>query len=316
MTQPSSPSNQSESRASQANAWVVRITSGRATVEDARALKHWCALTPENAAAYREAVRLWKLAGQLPASSKRRRPGVRLAASSIAAACLVAAVLGTMQIGVFPSGYDLLADYYTGVGEHRQVRLADGSIVELDAKTRMSIDFSDSERRISLGDGAAIFHVQHDPDRPFVVSAKGGTVTALGTIFEVRYQNDGIQVTCTQGAVEVRDRQGATERARVRAGEQLAYGARGTSPVALVESEQVLAWQQNLLVFKARPLQDLVDELNRYRQGRVIIADSKKAKAPVSGVFHLQRPDEVLQHIENSLQLSAIRLPAGIIVLR
>ncbi|MBB4865720.1 transmembrane sensor [Pseudomonas nitritireducens] len=314
MNQSSPLTEQSDSLASQANAWVVRLTSGEATVEDARALKDWCAQSPQHAAAYQDAARLWKLAGQLPAASRARRPLRRLLVGGLAAACLALGVSAAIRVGVLPSGLALLADHHTGLGEHQQITLEDGSTVELDAKTRISVDFTPGQRRVSLGDGAAVFHVRHDPARPFVVSAQGGSVTAVGTVFEVRYRNDDIQVTCTQGAVQVQPVQAAP--VLVRAGEQLAYGRRGASAVAPVDGEQALAWRQNLLVFKFRPLQDLVDELNRYRQGHILIADTRVAAAPVSGVFHLQRPDEVLQHIESSLQLSATRLPGGIIVLR
>jgi transmembrane sensor len=313
MIQPSPHPDDQDNLTTQANAWVVRLTSGQATVEDARALREWCERSPKHASAYREAARLWKLAGQLPLR-RRQRPWIKRIAGGAVAACLTIGVLGSMQIGLLPSGHELLADHHTGLGERRQIQLPDGSRVELDARTRLDVDFSNGQRGILLGDGAAIFHVQHDAKRPFVVSAQGGSVTALGTVFEVRHQRDGIQVTCSEGVVAVR--QGDADENLVRAGEQLHYGSSGTTAAAPVDSEHALAWRQGLLVFKNRPLQELVDELNRYRSGRILIADTEKARTPVSGVFHLQRPDEALHHIEKSLQLTAIHLPAGLTVLR
>lgn len=313
MSQPSSLTDEPDNLTTQANAWVVRLTSGQATVEDARALREWCERSPEHAEAYREAARLWKLTGQLPRPHRQRRLIKRIASGAVAA-CLAMGVFGSIQIGVLPSGHELLADHYTGLGERQQVQLPDGSLVELDARTRLDVNFSAGQRGISIGDGAAVFHVKHDANRPFIVSARGGTVTAVGTVFEVRHQRDGIQVTCSEGLVAVR--QGSAERSLVRAGERLTYGDSGQTKATPVDSVQALAWRQDLLVFKNRPLQELVDELNRYRSGRILIADEAKAQTPVSGVFHLQRPDEALRHIEQSLQLTATRLPAGVTVLR
>lgn len=311
MSQPSVHPDHLENLASQANAWVVRLTSGQATVKDARALREWCERDSQHAEAYREAARLWKLAGHM---SRRRRPWLRRTAAGAVAACLAVVLIGSMQIGLLPDARALLADHHTRLGERRQVELPDGSLVELDARTRLDVDFSTGRRHIRLGEGAAVFHVRHDAARPFVVSAEGGTVTALGTVFEVRHQQGSIQVTCSEGVVAVR--QGASGQSLLRAGEQAHYGASGTTAAAPVDSDQALAWRQGLLVFKNRPLQHLVDELNRYRPGRILIADAAKAQTPVSGVFHLQRPDEALHHIEQSLQLTAIQLPAGVTVLR
>lgn len=300
---------------SQANAWVVRITSGQATVEDARALKDWCALSPAHAQAYRAAAQLWKQTGraapQVPRKPRRLR---RMLMGAVAAGVLLA-VFAPLQLGHLPDAQALLADHATTQGERRRVELPDGSVAELDARTRLDVDFSGSERRIRLGSGAAIFHVTHDAQRPFVVSADDGSVTALGTVFEVRHQHDGIRVTCSEGVVAVR--QAGFEQALLHAGEQLTYDARqGPSATARVDTDQALAWRQGLLVFKNRPLQELVDELNRYHSGRILLANERIARMPVSGVFHLQRPDEALKHIESSLQLSATRLPAGLILLR
>jgi len=43
---------------SEARDWLVLLTSGRATVADARALREWCAQSAEHARAFEEAKRL------------------------------------------------------------------------------------------------------------------------------------------------------------------------------------------------------------------------------------------------------------------
>ena len=308
------PASSPESLASQANAWVVRLTSGQATVEDARALRDWCAADPAHAEAYRQAAQLWKQTGQVAALATRRRPRRWAVASGLAASLALLVLVGLAQLGSVPDARALLADHHTVAGDRQRIELNDGSVIEMDARTRLNVDFSASQRHITLGAGAAVFHVQHDSKRPFVVSAANGTVTAIGTVFEVREQGDGIKVTCSEGVVAV-NQPGASQQL-LNAGQQLRYDPRGLGPQATVDAEQELAWRQGLLVFKNRPLQELVDELNRYHQGRILITDAQAANLPVSGVFHLQRPDEALRHIEQTLHLSATRLPAGLVLLR
>lgn len=314
MNQQTSPTPNAAELASQANAWVVRLASGQATVQDARELRAWVAQSEQHASAYHDATRLWKQTGQLQLPRHRSRRLAWLAgAAGIAASCVLT-LFGAMQLGLLPDGRALLADHHTALAERRQIELPDGSRVELDARTHLNVDFSDNRRHIRLQGGAAVFHVQHDAARPFVVSADGGSVTALGTVFEVRHQGTGVQVTCSEGSVAV-ERSGA-EQTRLIAGQQLRYDERNISQPSQVDTTQVLAWRQGSLVFKNRPLQELVDELNRYRPGRVIIADASIAQMPVSGVFHLQQPEQVLAHIEQTLALRSTHLPAGLTVLR
>lgn len=307
------PSSDTLELTRQANAWVARLTSGQATVEDARALREWCASSVAHAQAYKAATELWRQLGQLPAAPARRAPRRRLLASGLAA-CALLLGFAWLQAGQHIDGQAWLADVSTGVGERREVVLEDGSRVELDARTRLDLDFSTERRRLVLSGGAAVFHVQHDANRPFVVEADNGSVTAIGTVFEVRHQPEGVRVTCSEGVVAVRLAEQPVQ--RLVAGQQLRYDSSTSSAPAAVNSQEALAWRQDLLVFKQRPLAELVDELNRYRTGRIALADAATARRPVSGVFHLQRPDEALAHIRSSLGLSETRLPGGWIVLR
>lgn len=297
---------------SEANAWVARLTSGEATIQDAQALQAWRSRSPEHEAAYQQAALLWKLTARL--APPRRRSRMRSAIAAAAAACIVMAFVGASQLGFAPDPRELLADHHTGLREQTRVTLPDGSVVELDARTRLKVEYRSGQRLVHLAGGAAVFRVKHDPDRPFVVRARNGTVTALGTVFEVRHQSSGINVTCSEGVVGVR--LDAGDQQLLHAGEHLRYDGTSASLAATVNAEQALAWRDGLLVFRNRPLQDLVDELNRYRAGRVVIADATLSQAAVSGVFHLQRPEEALRHIQDSLNLATIDLPAGITVLR
>jgi transmembrane sensor len=75
-------------------------------------------------------------------------------------------------------------------------------------------------------------------------------------------------------------------------------------------------WRRGLLVFRDKQLASVVMDINRHRRGNVVIAGSKLGQRRVSGVFHLSRPDEVIDQLQATLGLSATRLPAGIVILR
>lgn len=103
-----------------------------------------------------------------------------------------AAVLSLVLAVGWVSGPTMLlqmqADYRTGAGEIRTVQLADGSSVELDASSAISIDYDTRERRIRLLAGSAVFDVApmgEAETRPFVVQSAGGRTRALGTQFVI-----------------------------------------------------------------------------------------------------------------------------------
>ena len=93
--------------------------------------------------------------------------------------------------------------YTTGVGEQRSIVLDDSSTVELNSRSRVRVRFSDAERDIDLIEGQALFHVAKNPRRPFVVSADGTHIRAVGTQFDVYQKTSGTVVTVVEGKVAV-----------------------------------------------------------------------------------------------------------------
>lgn len=93
--------------------------------------------------------------------------------------------------------------YTTDIGEQRSLRLADGSTVELNALTRIKVRFTEHERRIDLIKGQALFEVEKDKSRPFIVRTANTQVRAVGTRFDVYRKKIGTVVTVIEGRVAV-----------------------------------------------------------------------------------------------------------------
>uniref|UniRef100_UPI001C3F19F1 FecR family protein n=1 Tax=Methylogaea oryzae TaxID=1295382 RepID=UPI001C3F19F1 len=67
----------------------------------------------------------------------------------------------------------------------------------------LDVDLGRSERRLRLLQGEGYFQVAPDPARPFRVGTAHGTVTALGTAFDVRIGDASTQVAVTEHSVAV-----------------------------------------------------------------------------------------------------------------
>jgi len=154
------------------------------------------------------------------------------------------------------------------------------------------------------------------PARSLIVLAAEGRTIARGARFDVRHigSNAGpwVSVTCLDGGVRVEQRGAA---AVIGPGQQLRYGADGFGAVAAVDPDIATAWQQGILIFRSTPLAEVVDELNRYRPGRIILLNEALGRSPVSGRFRLDHMADIFVRIQDAFGASIRSLPGGIVLL-
>lgn len=178
-------------------------------------------------------------------------------------------------------------------GEQRTVHLRDGSVLHLNAETRLRVRYSAARRLIELDYGQAMFDVARDPSHPFVVRAGATEVAAVGTQFDVsrREPRGPVIVTVVEGKVDVieRDAQLPTLEARSL---RLAAGQRvrvARLDEALPEPDQVdarvaTAWLRRELIFSEERLGAVAEEFSRYGVP-IEIDDPQLRDYRVSGVF-------------------------------
>lgn len=298
---------------SEATAWLVRITSGNATRDDADALMRWRSISSDHNRAFEEAVRLWKQMGRAITPAQKHglsRRSIILSGSIAASAALVG--VGFSNLGYIPSLTALTSDYATAVGQQSTIALPDGSRAILDGDSALSLHYSPTERRLDLASGAAVFEIADEATRPFVVSAANGEASTFGRSFSVQHGSGDVSLECLEGSLEVHCR-GITA---LQAGEAVTYSAEGLGPPSVLDLETAASWRKGLLIFNNRSLDNVIADVNRHRRGKVIIASQSLRSRRMSGVFHLSRPQEILRHLEVTLNVQSYSLAGGIVVLR
>ena len=313
--------------------WHARLGSGRASVRDRQDFDAWIDAAPEHQKAWIETQRAWALVGDLadhPALAQARRIArkpspSRLWGPAAIAACLTAAVaLGLTwraltPASVAPANQTQMAsiEYLTPVGRVSRITLADGTAVTLDADSAMTTAFDGKVRRVTLSRGRAHFQVAHDAAHPFVVTAQGRSVTALGTVFDVDLEPSTMTVTLLEGKVAVRDLAARQDKrqAILKPGERLVAPSHGAWSQRAVDAEQAARWMSGDLVFDERDLGLVAAELNRYSSRKLVVADARLARTPVSGVFRAGDPEALAEGLEASGVARVTRRSAGEIVL-
>jgi len=245
--------------------------------------------------------------GPVAALPRRRRRRVLRWLSGVSLAMTVMAVGWTQGSALY---LPLVADHLTATGEVRTVELPDGSRAILDARSAIRLDYTSQARRIELLAGSAIFQtapVGKHESRPFIVDSGDGKAQALGTRFLVSRDETGqLLVGVMQHRVVV-SKQGQS--LILDEGRSARFEADGRIERLSLDLSRASSWQRGLLIFDQVPLQQVVTQLNRYRDGHILIAGGQLAQRRVSGVFRLDSLDAAVATLTGELQARHTDLP-------
>jgi transmembrane sensor len=210
------------------------------------------------------------------------RPGRALAGALTAVLAVALLVIGEPTLNFFgTSEFTQLA----AVGEREEFVLPDGSQVHLDVGSEIRYRMTKVKREIAFTRGRAIFEVARDSDRPFSVSTQRGRVIATGTRFQVEEAAYHTVVTLAEGAVTVTPFSKAGREERLVPGEQLSVSTDSGWSKRSVDTQAVTSWASGRHVFRDLALSEAVDEINRYAEVKVRVADPALADLRVSGNF-------------------------------
>lgn len=310
-----------EARA-QAAEWCLRLGGEDLSAADETALRVWLDADPAHGALLEAAMAAWGAVGAqasrprvialrsaaLDDAHRAQRQQQRRAGRAGRAAWLRAAAVVLVVVGGLAAGGVMLNRprvLETAQGERRSVTLGDGSVVSLDAATRLKVRYQGRQRRLWLERGRASFVVAKDPLRPFSVAAGGKVVVATGTQFSVELLRKQVRVVLFEGKVAVLGDEGegrpwkaATPSPRteqdLKPGQQLlasiTVAPDAPGQITRVDAPSARAWEGGQLIFEAEPLDQAVERLNRYGGTPLRIGDARAGDVRISGVF---RSDDV-----------------------
>jgi transmembrane sensor len=82
-----------------------------------------------------------------------------------------------------------------------------------------------------------------------------------------------------------------------------------------VDPAVVSAWQQGVLVFRSDPLSRVIDEVNRYRSGRIVLVNEELGRRQVFASFRIDRIEDVVPRLQAVFGMRVRSLPGGIVLL-
>lgn len=281
----------------QAAAWFLRLNDPDCSDGERQSFDAWLRAADRHAEEYRRFQQLWGHLDGLPTS---RTAGLRAGRAVRVTAFWAAMALGLgLLVGQHLSQPDTEIEeaITTAVGETRRVVLADGTVVDLNADSRLLVTLDTKIRRIRVEHGEALFTVGDDPIRPFEVRAGNGVLRDIGTSFDVALAGEQVTVGVLEGAVEVQmDRR--KEKTLISSGSQITYSSAGLSPLRYFDGEAATAWRSGRFIFRAMPLEEVVAQLNRHHVRKTVLADTSLGRSRVSGIFNIADRDGLLSALE------------------
>ena len=293
---PNRPAPRLECTPEQVDEAAVWMTLLRASTRDEQTeagFRRWLGANPAHSAAFEKVSTAFEVTaalpkGRFPHLSRWQRAGYR---EGFTRAMAAAAALGILLIGGWwvwrTPGIE------TDVGEQRTLALEDGTQVYLNTDTRLSVDYTQKRRQVELASGEAYFDVAREAARPFVVTAAGRTITALGTSFVVRNDAQRLTVTLIEGRVAVSALpDGASASSgegpgaiALSAGERVTFDTTRAPEVDRPAVAKVTAWRAGHIEFEKTPLVEAIAEMNRYSATHLTIDASVAAQIPITGIF-------------------------------
>lgn len=300
--------------------WFVRLQEPAVSADEQQRFDAWLNQHPQHRDEFQLLQGLWTAADLLPAprlkalaenqpARRERRPLLRYAV----AASVLAVALG---LGLFsglnhPGGYS--AEFSTALGERKHVALPDGSVIDLNSRSRLQVRYETDRRLIELSEGEAMFSVEHDASRPFVVEAGSGKVTVTGTRFDVRRDVTQTRVAVEQGTVKVQGHDAPdNEFTNLTAGLGTHVDAQGKVAAAYaVNPAELTAWRGGKLVFNNARLSEVAAEVSRYRERPLTVSNPGVANLRLTSVFKSDNTDALLKALPNILPVAIRTLADG-----
>jgi len=310
----------------QASLWAARLDGSELSAADRRELNEWLAASPSHRALLSNYCQFSAdLEQQLPLLEGSKELSAEagkypetatlypwLRWPRLAGAMLTAAAAVALLFFWHAQPREQTASLATSVAHRESLTLADGTQVELNAQTGILVEITRTERHVRLASGEAFFSVSKDASRPFIIETPAGSVRVTGTKFNVRTETpSALDVTVLEGTVQVRAGK-ASAPVALTAGQALASGPDGmvVQTLSPTDLNNVLAWRQGQIVFKATPLRDALARFARYH-GRGITVSPEAAGKLVGGTYSLDDVDGFLSGIELALSVEVTRDSSG-----
>lgn len=291
--------------------WLSRLNSPDLTDAQEASFFQWLKDSPDHSEAYLRAEQLWQRGAVLNINPQPKTSWLSLffIRWQQAAACCMCITIVVLSYVHFASSAPPIAEniFQTAIGKQAQHTLDCGSNIKLNTNTSVRIELLPNQRIAYIDKGEVFFDVAKE-GRPFKVVTPSGVIRVLGTRFSVYNDGQDTLVTVAEGHVALGknqlDDQPFTPLATLQANQQLSlHAANSGKPASSIDAKRALSWMDKKLIYRGQRLELVIQDLNRYFDQDIKVADTTLHDINVFGVIHLGQIDQTTTALAQSLNL-------------
>lgn len=324
--------NNQDTELTQAAEWMAKLVSGNMTNKEEENLQYWLSECPSRSESLLKVADTWdelselsQLAELLPVDKVDSQNNHVTETNHwfpkfpILSGVSIMLVLTLLFSFINFETQDTQHIFMTDIGQRKTVTLPDGTLAFLNTNSQIQVLFDESSsiREVKLNKGEVHFEVWHDRSRPFIVSAGGKHVKAIGTAFNLFFQTGNLEVIVTEGVVEVsierpinsdsvKNEEPITSKIRLSKGQSTVMkDSLGTiDNLDKKAMNRKLLWQKGKLYFKGERLDDVIQTITRYTDLDFIFLDEMSKEIKIGGYYDTDNIEGLLNVLENNFNVN------------
>lgn len=287
--------------------WIARLHAEDCTEPEKQAFRSWLSMDPDHAAEFQHLTGLWELGGGVPPALIPAPPAARKHAAGLSRRHMLAC-LGAGGLMFSPLGRHAQAArvQQTGPGELATITLGGQARCLLDTDTRLV--FLPDSQCCRLEKGQMVLSTAGSISPVWLFAGSINLRLRLHASADIRIDSDCVHVTAVRDRVLVHDGASTHQGRWLQPGQRLRFFKDGQLHDDYPDLDALLSWQEGRLVFRNRPLWEVIAEINRYMPRKITLAAPLVADRRLSGVYYIARGDSFLQML---VHLFPVRLVNG-----
>ncbi|MDR2914608.1 MAG: FecR family protein [Tannerella sp.] len=301
---------------------LYRFFEGHASVEEMKAVKEWVDVSEENNKQFR---RERKLFNAMILVEHSKQPGILYTKENKKGNGFIREVLKIASVVVITAGITIslllmnsdksevnaaMQTVTVPAGQRVNLSLPDGSNIWLNAGSQLQypISFMEDKREVIL-DGEAYFEVAHNEKCPFIVRTHVMDIEVLGTTFNVDASlcRNTFEASLIEGKINVKSPHDENV-SMILLPDHKVILMDGELVAEQIDNYDIYRWKEGLYCFKSKAFADIIKDLERYYDIRIIIDGTTIENVKITGKFRISDGlDYALNVLKNDVSFTYYR---------
>lgn len=192
-----------------------------------------------------------------------------------------------------------------------KIKLPDDSIIELDAKTNINIEFYKSKRLVNLVEGTVMFSIAKDKSRPFIIKSENTYIEVVGTKFEVSKKDKSTIINVEEGIVKTYHLNQYDKKKNIvllTKKDTITYSKFGEMQnYKKIDINKIASWRSDFINLNKVTLKEAINKFSKYTDVYFFFSSKEVENYTVTGKFSYDQIDIFLKNISKIYPIKIVK---------